>query len=156
MRKSRNLPSPVRIHKEVHQIPALGIEHLLKGEISRVAPVHRFHYVVAYLGEFCLPAIIVINNSGCGGGFRFDDVVLFFAHADGFAQVVVESKVYALNIWQICGDVVACYFDKSVLHVFRVDKLDVIDDIHVFKKHSADKSVEIASGHKSEFLISHI
>ena len=66
--------------------------------------------------------------------------------SDGFGLVVVERKVRSCHVGQVGGDVTAGDVHLAVLHVFGVDKLDLVDHVQFIEQDGADKTVEIAAG----------
>ena len=80
-----------------------------------------------------------------------DDMIVFFADADGFALMVVKREMHALHERQIGRDIAVGDFDYAVFHVLRVDELDLIDHVQFLKDSRADKAIEIAARNEPVF-----
>src|SRR3972149_8333125 len=68
---------------------------------------------------------------------------------------MVERKVHAGRIGQVSRDVAIAHVDLSVLHVFGVHELDLVDQVHFVEQHGADQSVEIAASDEAILLRAH-
>ena len=74
---------------------------------------------------------------------------------DDILIVHPKNKVRAGHIGQVGGDVPLGDRNLSVLHVFGVHELDIVDQVHFLEQHGADQPVKIATGNEPEFCLRH-
>ncbi len=79
-------------------------------------------------------------------------VIRGLRQTQGLALMMVEGKAHAGHIGKIRRDVALCYLDESILHVLRMDELDLIQDPELFQQGSTDQPVEIAPGYQAALL----
>ena len=60
---------------------------------------------------------------------RNDVIAALAGVAQGFRLVVVKRQVCRRYVGKIGGDVTAADVDLAILHVLRVDKLDVVNQV---------------------------
>ena len=85
-----------------------------------------------------------------------NDVVLAIAGvADGFRQVVVEGKMRGSNVGEVGGDVAASDVNLAILHIFWVDKFDVVNQVEFVEQNGTDEAIKVAAGDEAEFFLSH-
>jgi hypothetical protein len=141
-----------RIHEEVEQRPAGRLEDLLERELGGVALVDGLHQL-ADAGERRLGPEVLVDHAGGGLRAGHDHVVARPAlDPDRLRVMVVERDVHARVVGKIGGDVAGAELDLSVLHVLRVDELDVVEHAEVLEEGGAHQPVEVAARHESEAL----
>ena len=79
-------------------------------------------------------------------------VVALARIADRLRQMVVKRKMNPGHERQIGGDVAVANGNFAVLHILRVHKQDLVDQVQVLQQDCADQSVEIATRYKTELL----
>jgi len=65
------------------------------------------------------------------------------------AEVMVEDQVRAGHVREVRRDVLAGDLDLAVLHVFRVDELDLVHHAELLQEHGAYETVEVAARDQS-------
>ena len=78
-----------------------------------------------------------------------DDAGIALAYAQRFRGVMIEGQMHAFHIGQVGGDVAIVDLDLAVLHVLRMDELDVVDQLQLLEQHGAYQAVEVATGDKT-------
>ena len=143
-----------RVHDEIHQHPACRMEDLIDREVSRIALVDCCHDLFVYSLKLLGATVIVINNSGSGLLAKADEFITIKLHVVSYelTLVMVKSKSDSRIKRKICSDVILVDIDLAVLHILRMNKLDLVDHVHLLKEHGAYESVKITSGNKS-FLV---
>ena len=63
--------------------------------------------------------------------------------------MVVKSHADARVERQVGRDIVLCKLYLSILYVFRMYELDLVDHVHLLQHHRAGKAVKIASCYKA-------
>src|ERR1700691_2688066 len=65
---------------------------------------------------------------------------------------MVEGQAYAGDVRKVGRDVAASDLDEPVLHVLRVDELDLLENPELLQEGSTHQPVEVAAGNKSRPL----
>src|ERR1700724_3072385 len=65
---------------------------------------------------------------------------------------MVEGETHARHEREVGRDVALGYLDEPILHVLRVDELDLIEDPELFEQGSAHQPVEITAGNEATLL----
>jgi hypothetical protein len=60
---------------------------------------------------------------------------------------MIKREMDALNIRKVGGNIVGRDGNLAILHIFGVDKLDVINNPYFFKQNRTDKSIKITARH---------
>jgi hypothetical protein len=142
-----------RVHQEAEQDPACRSGDLIGREQRAVGLVNGFHERLRDPAETLGAAEVVVDDTGGRLGARNDDVVLrSLAQTLGLALVVIESQARAGNIGQVGGDVAIGDLDEPVLHVLRMDELDLVEDPELFQQCGTDQPVEVAAGDEAALL----
>jgi hypothetical protein len=64
--------------------------------------------------------------------------------------MVVERQMTARDIRQVGGDVARRDVDLSILHIFGMDKRNLVDEVQLFQENPADQAVEVTAGHQTK------
>ena len=65
--------------------------------------------------------------------------------------MVVEGEVATRHVGQVGDDVAHRDRHGAVLHVLRMDELDLVDEGDLAQQQAADEAVEVAAGDEAEF-----
>ena len=65
---------------------------------------------------------------------------------------MIENEMRPRHVGQIRGDVLRSDLDLAVLHVFRMDEQDVVDQVQVLEEDGAYEAIEIAAGDEAVTL----
>ena len=142
-----------RVHQEVQQHPALGVEDLLERELGGVGLVDRVHHLLGDVREDGRAAVVLVDHARGRLGVGPDHVVVMTAgDADRLRGVVVERQVHARVVGQVGRDVGRAQLDLPVLHVLGMHELDVAEDVHLPEEGGTDQPVEIAARHQAVTL----
>ena len=75
-----------------------------------------------------------------------------FVVTQGLRQVMIKNQMSGFDVGQVGGDVVRTDFNLAILHVFGMDKRNIVDQIQMFEQYCTHQAVKITTCNKSEFL----
>jgi hypothetical protein len=75
--------------------------------------------------------------------------------ADRLGLIVLKGNGGSGPIRQVGRGVTAGDVNLAVLHIFRVNKLDVVDQIQFIQQHRTHQTIEIAAGNQAELTLAH-
>ena len=128
---------------------------LLNGLYQEVQPGHQINWSAS--GWESLGAtVVVIDHPSCRRRMSRQDVVgPLPGVAHGFRFMVIKHQVCRCHVGQIGGDVTTAYVNLAILHIFGVDKLNVVNQVQLFKQYSAHQAVKVTAGYQSKFFGCH-
>ncbi len=115
----------------------------------------RLRLIVGDARRLRLAAVIVVHPARRRRRLGVYDVIIFLADAGGFAFVMVERQIGPFHEGKVSGDISVGDLDHAVLHVLRMDKFDLIDQVQFFEDRSTNKAIEITTRNQPVFSRGH-
>ena len=143
-----------RVHQEVEQHPAGGVEDLVRASNWAASPLSTASMSSSMPGNVASRRRSARRPRARPTRRRATMTWLSGRPVDAerLRVVVVERDVDVRVVGEVGGDVTGAELDLAVLHVLGMDELDVVEDAEVLEKGGAHQPVEVAARHESEAL----